>query len=89
MAWNLQKSMYKEVAQTLQESRKSARSIENVSGSLQPLSEGSELNDLMRIESLALEISQTFTKLYNGIAAKAFGAEGYDGREVRGGPTQA
>lgn len=78
MTWNLQKSMYKEVAQTLQEARKHARSVENTSASLAPLSvqDSSEHETLKRIEQCALECSALLTKLYNGIAVKAFGQEG-------------
>lgn len=74
MTWNLQKSMYKEVAQTLQEARKQSRSLENVAASLHPLSEDSTAEDLKRIESLATEATGLLAKLYNEIAPKAFGA---------------
>lgn len=77
MTWNLQKSMYKEVAQTLQEARKHARSIENTTASLCPLTslDSSERKSLEEAEELAVRASAILTRLYNEIAVKAFGQE--------------
>jgi len=77
MSWELRKSMFPEVAQTLQEARKGSRMIETVSGSLSPLtsSDSSEQDDLAKIELLAREISILLTKLYSGIARDAFGPD--------------
>lgn len=75
MTWQVAKNMTREVAQTLQEARKMARSIENTAGSLQPLAEEQELLQLEHIEKLAKQISQELTGLYNSIARRAFGPE--------------
>lgn len=75
MTWNLQKSMYREVAQTLQEARKSARAVETVATSLAPLSDGSELSDLKVLEQMGIDAAKILMKLYNGVAVRAFGGQ--------------
>lgn len=75
MAWILHSQMTREVAQTLQETRKMARSIENAAGSLAPLTDGDEQVRLAQVESKAVEISAMLTELYNGIARRAFGPD--------------
>lgn len=73
MTWQIHSNMTREVAQTLQETRKMARSIENAAGSLAPLAEDTDLLALERIETRAKQISEDLTALYNGIARQAFG----------------
>ena len=77
MAWQLNPNMTREVAQTLQEARKAARSIENTTASLAPLVTelSEEATRLDSITTKARQIAAELSGLYNGIALKAFGPE--------------
>lgn len=75
MTWQVHSNMTREVAQTLQEARKMARSIDNTAASLAPLTTEVERQQLSQISSKAQEIALMITDLYNGIAPQAFGPE--------------
>lgn len=75
MAWQVHSNMTREVAQTLQEARKMARSIDNTASSLMPLTSDDERAQLDIIVEAAQDISRRLSVLYNGIALRAFGPE--------------
>jgi hypothetical protein len=74
VAWLVSKDMKREVAQTLQEARKMARSIDNTASSLIPLTDDEERETLSEIMTQAMVMAGKLTELYNGIALAAFGA---------------
>jgi len=80
MAWQLDPSMYRETAQSLQEGRKMARSIETMALSLMPLCSDEENKELDLIRHAAIEIAAKMSGLYGGIAARAFGPQRVPGR---------
>jgi hypothetical protein len=73
VTWKIHNSMTREVAQTLQEARKMARSIENTASSLEPLADGQVRELLMQIVRDAQSIAIDLAHLYNDIAPQAFG----------------
>lgn len=73
MTWQIDNSMLKETAQALQEGRKLARGVENLSLSLEPLAEGDIQRQLERITEISREQIALLTGLYNSIARSAFG----------------
>ena len=73
MTWQIDNSMLKEVAQSLQEGRKLARSVENLSLSLEPLADGDILQQLERVTQISREQVALISGLYNSIARSAFG----------------
>lgn len=75
MTWQVAKNMKREVAQTLQEARKMARSIENTVLSLEPLADEDTLLHLEAAATRAAEITGHLSSLYNEIAKAAFGPE--------------
>lgn len=75
MVWQVHSNMMREIAQTLQEARKMARSIENTAGSLLPLTDESEHVALSAVVEHSRHIAGELTDLYNGIARQAFGPE--------------
>ena len=75
MSWQVHSNMMREVAQTLQEARKMARSIENTVSSLEPLTDGREEELLKQIVRDAQSITIDLAHLYNDIALQAFGPE--------------
>lgn len=75
MSWNVHKNMRREVAQSLQEARKHARSIENVIQAMTPLVDGEELM-AMEVLSENLEfVLDNLNELYKSIAPAAFGQD--------------
>lgn len=75
MPWAVAKDTVREVAQSLQEARKHARTVESTASSLAPLAEGDELELLNSIQARAADISDDLSTLYNTIARRAFGAQ--------------
>jgi membrane associated rhomboid family serine protease len=74
VAWLVSQDMKREVAQTLQEARKMARSIDNTASSLIPLADDEERETLSEIMTASMVMAGKLTELYNGIALSAFGA---------------
>jgi hypothetical protein len=73
--WNIHKNMRREVAQSLQEGRKMARSVENLADSLRPLCDGPEADGLARISDKMQSVISQLSLLYQSIAPKAFGQD--------------
>ena len=80
MAWQLDPQMYRETAQSLQEGRKMARSIETLALSLMPLCDNEENDQLDLVRESAIAIAIRLSGLYGGIAARAFGPQRTPGR---------
>lgn len=75
MAWNIHKNMRREVAQTLQEARKHARSVENTIQALEPLTDGDENTDLRYARDANQHVLTQLDSLYRRIAPSAFGQD--------------
>lgn len=73
--WQVHSNMMREIAQTLQEARKMARSIDNAASSLMPLSDGEQRVLLDQIVAASQGIARDLSVLYNGVAPRAFGPE--------------
>ena len=75
MAWNIHKNMRREVAQTLQEARKHARSVENTVNALEPLVDGPDKIQMDRIAEGVATVLAGLDDLYRTIAPAAFGQD--------------
>lgn len=73
--WNIHKNMRREVAQSLQEGRKMARSVENLADSLRPLCDGQEAEQVEAIQMASSQVIAFLSELYRSIAPKAFGQD--------------
>ncbi len=70
--FNVDASVYKEIAQSLLTARQNARSIESGAGAFLPLAGEVTRDKLLHIQSLAEQISRMVQEIYNEIAVTAF-----------------
>lgn len=73
MSWNLHPSVVKEVAQSLAQAKVHARSLENMTEALIPLTDGFEKSRLEGLAATARNQVRALSELYSELAPRAFG----------------
>lgn len=80
MGFNVSNATLKEIAQTLQEMRKHARTIETAADSLMPLADDDSSQILSQARTYAYGITEYMKRMYDEVAPMAFGRGNDTGR---------